>query len=62
MRPYRRIHRTIVGRVPAVVTDGYRRCAFEQCGKCIPDEASDNQKYCNKTCNDRARRLRALAS
>lgn len=42
----------------AVVVDGYRRCALETCGKILPDDASDNLRYCKPLCSDRARRLR----
>lgn len=61
----RRKHRTSrkvrASAPPQVVVDGYRRCALETCGKILPDDASDNQRYCKPLCSDRARRQRGEA-
>lgn len=54
----RRQHRASVAHV---VIDGYRRCALEICGKILPDDASDKQKYCTTKCGWRAQAERNKA-
>lgn len=48
-------------KVPApIVVDDYQRCALSTCGKILREDRTENQRYCNGTCSNRARRLRTM--